>query len=918
MKNKSLPPFAILILAFSVLFNFSTVSAQTISITGATDVTNYQCFDGTITFEIIPDPLNWGPGVGWHVAYGTGDVAFRYYPITTLTLTGQYGTGAYNFNYGGYYVSSLQHTFNEPPDVSTWTLEKTDAPANGCLGSYTVYYHPSSPCISYPWRITDGSSSAYIYGNTHQVNNAGVGNYSFTCLDNVVAASFSFTIGQPVSNGSVNVDPCAGNIHFTSSDCNFTSWSAVVNGVGLGSFPNTQTSAAFTPVNPLVGGTVTYTVTTNSGFTESNSIIIPSPTLCSGTIQASLSGTDSVIINYTETPATNFCLGNGFLPPTWNVQVSGPNGNLSAGANYGTPDTLGPLSAGSYTISGGGCNALPVTLEVVLSNQTWYIDADGDGYGSINNSILAAQQPQGYVSNSSDCDDTPGSGFFIHPGATEIPNNNIDENCDPSDDNNANLDFDGDGFTIAQGDCDDSDIAINPGHAEICGDGKDNNCDGLTDIILPCHSSLAAAVISINPGAGFGCPNAVNTQVTFITESNCSFGWKIISATLLAVPIEGQQTEWEVPAGEQTTTIALPLLTNNTGGGIDLIAFPLFTEQYEDLNSVICSDHFIVPIPSSAGCNATVSVSNITPVSASEGGSAVFHLNSNACDRVALWLVNLVGSNGQTAGSGISDLNLDEDILISDIPEGTYNILFTTPFCPNNNGGTITIPCASATTWYKDADGDGFGNINITKLACAKPDSFVSNHDDCIDTDPTVTIAVFATIDPSGTVNICKNQNDLGLVAHPLGATTYQWYKNNSPVAGLTSSLAFVSKGKWKVEINSSGNCHSISPETIVKEKKCRRDEVEGDLNQLENSSTSNQLLIYPNPASSKVEIDLTDFDGSANLYIYNMLGQLIKTIAVSSADETPSIDVSNLPAGIYEVILKGDDVISKGRFIKK
>src|SRR4051812_32980626 len=41
-------------------------------------------------------------------------------------------------------------------------------------------------------------------------------------------------------------------------------------------------------------------------------------------------------------------------------------------------------------------------------------------------------------------------------------------------------DEDGDGYTPSDGDCDDSNPAVNPGTAEIC-DGVDNNCDGDID-----------------------------------------------------------------------------------------------------------------------------------------------------------------------------------------------------------------------------------------------------------------------------------------------------------------------------------------------------------------------------------------------------------------------------------------------------
>lgn len=43
------------------------------------------------------------------------------------------------------------------------------------------------------------------------------------------------------------------------------------------------------------------------------------------------------------------------------------------------------------------------------------------------------------------------------------------------------VDADADGFTIAEGDCDDDDDEISPEAAEICEDRVDNDCDGLYD-----------------------------------------------------------------------------------------------------------------------------------------------------------------------------------------------------------------------------------------------------------------------------------------------------------------------------------------------------------------------------------------------------------------------------------------------------
>ena len=128
--------------------------------------------------------------------------------------------------------------------------------------------------------------------------------------------------------------------------------------------------------------------------------------------------------------------------------------------------------------------------------STWYADADGDGFGDSTDSQSACTQPAGYVSNSTDCDDTDNS---INPGAAEVCDGS-DNDCDASVDEGVLTTFyrdaDGDGFgdsgdtqeacsapagyVATSGDCDDTDNSINPGAAEVC-DGSDNDCDASVD-----------------------------------------------------------------------------------------------------------------------------------------------------------------------------------------------------------------------------------------------------------------------------------------------------------------------------------------------------------------------------------------------------------------------------------------------------
>ena len=127
-------------------------------------------------------------------------------------------------------------------------------------------------------------------------------------------------------------------------------------------------------------------------------------------------------------------------------------------------------------------------------SQTYYADTDGDGYGDPAITIESCTGQVGYTLNNTDCDDTNAG---VNPGAIEIPNNGIDENCDGSD-TGQDVDNDGDGF-LASNDCDDNNPSINPGAQEIC-DNLDNNCNGQID------EGLSQSYYADTDGDGYGDP----------------------------------------------------------------------------------------------------------------------------------------------------------------------------------------------------------------------------------------------------------------------------------------------------------------------------------------------------------------------------------------------------------------------------
>ncbi len=159
---------------------------------------------------------------------------------------------------------------------------------------------------------------------------------------------------------------------------------------------------------------------------------------------------------------------------------------------------------------------------------TWYLDADGDGFGDPNFTVklnLNAEQV-GYVENNLDCDDQDEE---IHPLAIDIPGSGIDANCDGLFTWYRDTDLDGFGGALLDSslydypmngqsennlDCDDNDWFINPDAKDVPGSGIDANCDG---IILECVE--ITDVVILGPVDPVMVGNSVDVEVTYAGDT---------------------------------------------------------------------------------------------------------------------------------------------------------------------------------------------------------------------------------------------------------------------------------------------------------------------------------------------------------------------------------------------------------------
>ncbi|WP_198513514.1 PQQ-dependent sugar dehydrogenase [Confluentibacter lentus] len=146
---------------------------------------------------------------------------------------------------------------------------------------------------------------------------------------------------------------------------------------------------------------------------------------------------------------------------------------------YAITDSSGTTSGPSGSSPVGGLDNPGVVMKfqyLGVTGTTYYVDADGDGFGDI--ADLGTEYPSdpgaGYSLTNDDCDDAQP---LTYPGNTEVLYDGIDNDCNPL--TLDTVDADGDGIN-SDTDCDDNQPLAYPGNTEILYDGIDNDCNPLT------------------------------------------------------------------------------------------------------------------------------------------------------------------------------------------------------------------------------------------------------------------------------------------------------------------------------------------------------------------------------------------------------------------------------------------------------
>ncbi|MDP2309076.1 MAG: MopE-related protein [Pseudomonadota bacterium] len=398
---------------------------------------------------------------------------------------------------------------------------------------------------------------------------------------------------------------------------------------------------------------------------------------------------------------------------------------------------------------------------------TWYADLDTDGYGDAAASDVECTAPSGYVGNDDDCDDGAAG---VSPGALETCDGE-DDDCDGDVDEDSAVDAttwyadaDGDtygdagvsdvecgapsGYVADATDCDDGDSGVSPADLETC-DGEDDDCDGDVDEDSATDAPTWYADADRDT-YGDPCVSDVECSAPsgYVGDANdCDDSDSGVSPADLET-CDGEDDDCDGVVDEDSATDA--------------------PTWYADADRDTYGD----PSVSDVECSApTGYVANASDCDDTDSG--VSPADVETCD----------GEDDDCDGT-VDDAATDASTWYRDGDSDTYGDASVTDFACTAPGGYVandddcddalatvspadTEYCnsrdddcdgstdegsaADAATWYRDADGDTYGDASVTEAACSAPGGYVSNDDDCDDTR--------ATVSPADT-ETCNSRDD--------------------------------------------------------------------------------------------------------------------------------------------------------------
>lgn len=576
----------------------------------------------------------------------------------------------------------------------------------------------------------------------------------------------------------------------------------------------------------------------------------------------------------------------------------------------------------------------------ITTAQTWYADADNDTYGDAAVTMVACTQPPGYVANDDDCNDANNA---IHPGATEIPDNGIDEDCVGGDLNTIGSALGM--YTFTGNNCQTPNLVLGvdaqPANATF-GDYATANtdCAAGTDYFNRAGWNEGETIdlteyneFTITPA---NCYELQLTQLSFLHRISNSAGTPFVH---IRTSLDNYATDIFM---EQITTTGVNI--NET------VALPA---AFASITTPVTFRFYVVDIAASGATyrNDNVTVTgfiNALPTQtyyADADGDGygdptapvmdcvqpAGHVSDNTdCDDNdadafpgAVWY-----QDSDNDGFGNSAVSLTQ------CAQPAGYVADDTDCDDNNNavGGSIV--------YYADMDNDGLGDPNNTQSACTPPTNYVTNDDDCDDTDDQIGLPAnqyFVDADNDGfgssviaPVTACEAPN--GYVANnwdcndgdnTVGIADVEVFEDADGDGFGNPNSSVLACGPFAGYVLDSTDCDDTNEDINPNATDALGDGIDDNcdgtdgnlgLGELDNAA----VAVFPNPGTTSVTVSMTGSWSETEIAILSVDGKTVQTLKPAIVNGQATISTENLQPSVYFIQVTDGARKAVVRWVKK
>ncbi len=483
----------------------------------------------------------------------------------------------------------------------------------------------------------------------------------------------------------------------------------------------TSVSAAGTDQQTPDIGTIVQEVVNRPGWTTNNSMSF----IITGTGHRTAeshngSPTDAAVLHLTYSPQPVSC------DPFVDADNDGSCSDVDC------DDTNPAIHPNATEICDGLDNNCDAQVDEGLTN-TYYADSDNDSYGDPNSTTIACSPPAGYVTNNTDCNDSDPIiyiGAACDDGNPNTNNDAYDENCLCMGSSLVNV-----SVQINSNDDDveernnNGSVNLTSSDLELSWDGNNGQTIGLrfNNIDIPSEAVITEAYIQFTVDESDAGATSIiikgeyhdnappftnsNSNVSNRATTVASVNWAPVAWTVIG----------EAGVGQQTPNLS------------DIVQEIIGRAGWAATNSMV----FVF----TGSGERTAESYNGSPVNA-----PILHItySTNSCDPYVD-----VDNDGACSDVDCDDTDADINPSAIEVCDGIDNN------CDGQTDEGVT------NTYYADIDSDGYGDPNVSAIACSAPSGYVTDDTDCDDTDAAFNPLAAEVCD--GMDNDCDGQIDEGL-----------------------------------------------------------------------------------------------------------------------------------------------------------